>query len=122
MAKPKTKDEVAEAFKNGRIGLDKALEFCFKLGDMLTADEINQWSEERSQRSESRQDSYQLPAVLTLAVIVAVLAGAITWVISHEVFGKGDTVSLTVAREAGVGLLIIYLVIALVIAAERRSA
>ena len=121
MAKPKTKDEVAEAVKNGRLSRDKAVLALFDLNEEPRAGEINEWLEEAKQRKAVGRETNQLPVVLLLVLVVALLFGAIAWIISYVIFDKGDTTSLLLASQIGQFTFTVGIVIAIVLAAERRA-
>ena len=121
MAKYESKDQVAEAYMNGWLNLEKALLECVRLGDIPRKEELDQWSEERSRRKEARREANQKPTVFALGLILGLLTGAITWVIFHEALGMSDSVSLTAAHDFGIGSLIVFLIGALTWLAEERS-
>ena len=121
MVKFKNKDEAVDAYKKGQIDFGPLCKILKDLGEELpNTTEIHEWDEERESHLESRREANQLPVVLALALMVAVLSGAIVWVISSVIFGKSDDASLQVAREAGIGFFALFLILALVLVTERR--
>ena len=122
MAKFQNKDEAVEAYKKGQIDFWPLCKILKDLGKELpTLAEVHEWDQERESHLESRREANQLPVVLALALVVALLFGAIAWIISYVIFDKGDTTSLLLASQVGQFTFTVGIIIAIVLAAERRT-
>lgn len=122
MVKFKNKDEAVDAYKKGQIDFGPLCKILKDLGEELpNTTEIHEWDEERESHLESRREANQLPVVLALALVVALLFGAIAWIISYVIFGKGDTTSLLLASQVGQFTFTVGIILAIALAAERRA-